>query len=171
MTLFVSIWIVFYLILYLIFAFIKCRRLILFYKSELEFKAKQIKEAEASIHEAHQEINRWTKAYDDLLVEFEVYIEDEKVRRPRIYNSYEEVDDWIIKSHADEFIKKMAIKLRIDEKAKENVFSLSLHQQRDCLMNDLMGLYPSIENKFSTEGLEDIYSLVELKIIELREII
>lgn len=165
------IWIEFYLILLLILAFIKCYRLIRVYKSELEFSAKQIKEAEGSIHEAHLEINKWTKAYDDLLVEFEVYIEDEKVRRPRIYNSYEEVDDWIIKSHADEFIKKMAIKLCIDAKAKENVFSLSLHQQRDCLMNDLMKLYPSIENKFSTEGLEDIYSIVELKIIELKKII
>lgn len=171
MNIYPLLWIEFFLILLLILAFIKCYRLIGFYKSELESSAKQIKEAQESLHEAHLEINRWTKAYDDLLVEFEVYIEDEKVRRQRIYNSYEEVDDWIIKSHADEFIKKMAIKLRIDEKAKENVFSLSLHQQRDCLMNDLMGLYPSIENKFSTEGLEDIYSLVELKMIELKKII
>jgi hypothetical protein len=171
MTVYELIWIMFCLILLLIFAFIKCYRLIRLYKGELELRAKQIYEAEESIHESHLEIDRWTKAYDDLLVNFEAYIEDERVRRPQIYNSYEEIDDWIIKSHVEEFIEKTAIKLRIDERAKENVFSLYLHQQRNCLMEELIRLYHTIEHKFSTEGLEDIYSIVELKIIELRKII
>ena len=166
-----AVWLTFYLILLLIITNIKSYRRNKYYKKELNSSQRLVDEAEDYIQEQYKELNQWAKAYEDLSNEFEAYIEREMTRRHRIYNSFNEIDDWIIKSQAEEFIEKMALKFRIEEKSKETVFCLGLHKQRVLLMDDLIELYSALQLKVSTEGFEDIFSLIDRKKIEIRNLI
>tara|TARA_B100001750_G_C15508000_1_gene601695 strand:+ start:2083 stop:2604 length:522 start_codon:yes stop_codon:yes gene_type:complete len=125
-------------------------------------------EAESYITELHEALNEWSEAYAQqshlLQCQFDLFDEWTELDNSRQkYDSFKEIDDFLVQSTTKEFITLKGWKLASEEKAKQGV--VDLKTQKDAKKSlELINLnFKLIKNRFSEKGHEDIESLIEME--------
>ena len=132
----------------------------------LEKKEEARMEAESYINEKHDELNQWSKAYDELEQMssstsdlFDEWIALDLPRRK--YDSFKEIDDLLLQSTTKEFIRLMAWKQASEENTKQSVVNLKIQKDINLAIEDIEDKFKKIKLHFSKEGHEDINNLIE----------
>jgi len=125
-------------------------------------------EAETYIAEQHEALNECSEAYAEqshlLQCQFDLFNEWTELDDPKDkYDSFKEIDDFLIQSTTKEFITLMGWKQASEEKAKQGI--VDLKTQKDAKNSlELINLnFKLIKNRFSEVGHEDIESLIEIE--------
>ena len=133
---------------------------------KVEEQDNYISEAESYINEKHDELNQWSKAYDELEQMssstsdlFDEWIALDLPRRK--YDSFKEIDDFLLQSTTKEFIKLMAWKQASEENTKQSVVNLKIQKDINLAIEDIEDKFKKIKLHFSKEGHEDINNLIE----------